>query len=368
LLNSIVPWRVLDLDDHQTLLPGAQKADMVGNDVYFITDEHKLFRLRGSALEAKPELVQDNVGELQRIDTARGSLLLLSPPDVDPFGPLMHSLFDPAVGKSIPMPGETAPSSGVTIVSSPSGRTLLISSVVGRGGLALTMFDRDTGETHTETLDAAVFGRFWRPGHEEVWLQTDFGVLRWRAGEAAPVRMPEVKGVEPMVRPSGSIFTPDGARFLSYGPVTSLRPVEDLSAPPLPLHSGATMLGAYWPLADGRGLTEAFKTYQSHNDISLVDPAAGTQRLLASGGFVVAAGAHRALVYLAYVKSTMSGTLALLDVDTGERTVLGEDVHAVALDTPASGTDALAPGTRVVFLVRSRIAGPYDGAWLAELP
>jgi hypothetical protein len=361
------PWRVRDLDDVETTVPNAVKADMLGNDVYFTSPDDKLFRLPSTALDATPELLAENVAEFQRIDTARGSLLLLSARVDEPYGPTLHRLFDPAVGKAIPLPGETAPQANPYLSPSLSGRYLLISGVIGRAGLSMTMFDRDTGASHQETLDAGVFGTFWRPGHEEAWLQTDGGVLRWPVGEA-PARMSGVNGVLSGVRPSGSIFTPDGAWFLAYGAIASLRSADDLAAPPLPLNAQGMTFGNYWPLADGRGITEAYKTYQFHDDITLVDPTARTQRLLGSGGYVVAVGAHRALVFLSYVKSTMSGTLTLIDLDTGSRTVLGEDVHDVTIDASPSPTDRLAPGTHVAFLVRSRIAGPYDGLWLAELP
>ena len=48
-------FRVLDLDDHETLSP-ASSAGFVGNDVYFITMDRDLFRLPGTALAAAPEL------------------------------------------------------------------------------------------------------------------------------------------------------------------------------------------------------------------------------------------------------------------------------------------------------------------------
>jgi hypothetical protein len=363
-----VDFRVRDLDDHETVIRDADKAELVGHDVYLISKDKKLLHLRGTDLDGEPELVEEDVADWQRFDTARGPFFLLSRIAVETFGPSTHALFDPATGKTIPLPGETEPSQSASLSPSPSGRSALIQTFVSsRAPLEMTMFDRDTGDVHTAPLDAGIFSTAWRPGHEEVWLQTDGGVIRWRVGED-PARLKGVEGVVPAMRPSGSFFSPDGASFLSYGPPTSLQSVDDLTAPSLQLTGYGMYLGAYWPVPDGRGVAENYKTYQWHNEISIVDPAAGTNRLLGTGGYVLAVGPHRLLAYLGYVKSTMSGTLTLIDLETGARTDLGQDVHDVALDTPATADDPLAPGTRLAFMVRARIAGPYDGLWLTELP
>jgi hypothetical protein len=63
----------------------------------------------------------------------------------------------------------------------------------------------------------------------------------------------------------------------------------------------------------------------------------------------------------------------LIDLATGVQTLLAQDVYAAAVDPGihayvAPGTDALAPGTRIAFLVRNRMDSPYDGIWVAELP
>jgi hypothetical protein len=48
--------------------------------------------------------------------------------------------------------------------------------------------------------------------------------------------------------------------------------------------------------------------------------------------------------------------------------VLGENVYSAALEPGPLDADRLAPGKRVAFLVRNRLAGPYDGLWMATLP
>jgi len=67
------------------------------------------------------------------------------------------------------------------------------------------------------------------------------------------------------------------------------------------------------------------------------------------------------------------GDLTLIDFASGSRIFLAGDVYAVAVDRGASamvpsGTAPLVAGTRIAFLTRNRLASPYDGLWVAELP
>ena len=88
---------------------------------------------------------------------------------------------------------------------------------------------------------------------------------------------------------------------------------------------------------------------------------------------MVALGHTRALAHVNWENGPGTGDLCLIDLATGAQTLLAENVYAAAVDTgihadvPA-GTDALAPGTRIAFLVRNRMDSPYDGVWVAELP
>jgi hypothetical protein len=124
-----------------------------------------------------------------------------------------------------------------------------------------------------------------------------------------------------------------------------------------------------WPLADGRLVVEARITNEKRSDIYLVDPAARTTRQLGHSGNVVATGATRILVFLDWLIGGGSGALTLIDLETGARTLLAENVHHVAVEKSASpGVDALAPGTRIAYVSRHRIESPYDGLWVAHLP
>jgi hypothetical protein len=86
---------------------------------------------------------------------------------------------------------------------------------------------------------------------------------------------------------------------------------------------------------------------------------------VASAGSVTAVGAGRALAVLRFVERAGTGDLNLLDLATGAHTLLGENVSFTALDPVG---DPLAPGALVAFVVRNRLASPYDGIWLAVLP
>jgi hypothetical protein len=105
----------------------------------------------------------------------------------------------------------------------------------------------------------------------------------------------------------------------------------------------------------------------------MVDPDSGALQPICSGCTLVAVGLRRALILLDLALTQSTGTLGLVDFDTLTRTKLADSVYAVAVDRGKSatippGTDALAPGTQVAFLVRNRLLAPYDGLWVANLP
>src|SRR5581483_5033688 len=105
------------------------------------------------------------------------------------------------------------------------------------------------------------------------------------------------------------------------------------------------------------------------DDDLLVDPATGASRLIASGGYVVAVGATRVFALLHFVAGSGTGDLTLIDLDTGRQTLVAENVAGYSLERAPTGPgDPLAPGLRVAYLVRNRIASPWDGVWVATFP
>jgi hypothetical protein len=237
----------------------------------------------------------------------------------------------------------------------------------------LTLFDRDTGE-ELQDVSPEPLSRFqpvWRPGHDELWLLMANEVWGWKAGG----RLMKLYGEAATIYgPDQSLFTGDG-RFWYWIPPgvgegekvrVFLRSADDPGYEPLLLNPQGTGLANARSLADGRLVVEAWISDQKRNDIYLVDPVARTSRALASTGNVVAIGRERVLALLHWVTGG-SGDLTMIDLATGAHTRLAENVYSVAVDGSASG-DLLAPGTRVGYLVRNRIASPFDGLWVTALP
>lgn len=233
------------------------------------------------------------------------------------------------------------------------------------------------------TLDAASIGKGlrgdsdWRPGTSDLWVGTLPGLAIWR-----PDNTVTTLDTDPYWSTSDtgrhSFFTADGHHWFSLevsGPrlTVYVGSADDPHAPRLRLNPPGTEMNRCWLLADGRLLLEAWASSSRRNDIYLVDADAGTSRALGSAGQVVAVGQRRALALLNWQLSRSTGELVLIDFASGSRRVLAPDVYAVAVDSGTSasvppGTDALAPGTRVVFLSRNRLESRDDGLWVTELP
>ena len=171
------------------------------------------------------------------------------------------------------------------------------------------------------------------------------------------------------------MFTRDGKYWFSRDGMSTVHigSADDPTAPVFPLHPDGSQIGAYWETHDGRLLVGASTTDDNRQDIYLIDPQARTARALATGGHLVVPGHTRALAILNWESSRLAGDLVLIDLASGEQTLLAENVYAAAVDPGQTAdvspdADRLASGTRVAFLTRSRLESPYDGLWLATLP
>ena len=381
------PFVVIDADDTETMLPGDGLL-FAGDDLYYVSDDRRLWRLPSAS--RVPEALVDDVDYFTVFSTARGPLLPVTT-IVDPMtGALRSSLFDAKTLTGIPLPPQTAMAR--TFVPSPGGRFVATQGATMQSGpdldmisTTLTLFDRDTGQEIVATEPFGIYSLIWRPGHDEAWFVADTDeLLRGQTGG-----QPEDvgQGASPGGFPQGSspssqqllltgqpIFTPDGQfRLVVEGFQSDRQPVDlqsadDATAPFFRLNQPGTGIGGIWPLGDGRLIVEDWLTDSKRNDIYLVDPVARAQRELATTGNVVAAGRDRCLALLHWVASGSSGDLTIVDYATGAATLIAENVHAVAVDASGDPNDALAPGTRVAFLVRNRIASPYDGLWVIDLP
>src|SRR3954465_2606408 len=271
---------------------------------------------------------------------------------------------------------------------SPDGRRLVVPNPASEDSPAwVTMFpfvDRQTGATESSTFDATPalmspsqpIPVFWRPRHDEAWIVTFARVIVWRPGIGF-TEVPAARVAFPgLIDASGpSPFTSDGDRFFAYGPEGNdpstqfvriyLASADDPRGPRLRLNGPGTALNEVRSLAEGQLLIRTWTTLPERGDILVVDPRLGTIRPIATGGTVTAVGAGRALALLRIVERAGSGDLTLLDLATGAHTLLAENVTSVALDP---GPNPVAPGAPIAFIVRNRLASPYDGLWLGTLP
>jgi hypothetical protein len=269
------------------------------------------------------------------------------------------SVFDPATETLTTLP---EPSQAVV---SPSGRYVAQFSVdYPESQTVAVVLDRDTGALERRTFDGASYPA-WRPGKDEIWMGADNlegKLTRWSPG--GPV---VTVGVGAGGFPWG--FTSDGRYWLYTNRTrTEARAPDDPAAPGYVVNPPGSRLERVDTLADGQLLVQANVATADRFDIFVVDPVAQTSRPIAQGGFVAAIGRTRVLAMLKVVTSASSGDLSIVDLETGATTLLAENAFRFAVEPAAAGADPLAPGLRVLALVRNRISSPYDGVWLSTLP
>jgi len=269
-------------------------------------------------------------------------------------------------------------------VASSDGHWLLFRSVESESTTRLFLFDRTTNDNASLPVLGPATEAEWRPGHAQLWvpLPNDLNIV-WSSVEESSPGAFTAATTKATFSPDGrqSMFTRDGRHWLSVDARTVGDALEiawlvgDADKPSLPrvqLNPWGEALAALWETSDGRLLVGASPVHEdSRQDLYFVDPSTGSSRLIASGGHLVALGQTRALALLNWQLSSSTGDLTLVDLETGDKTVLAESVYDVALD-PGSGTaaeaDALASGRQLAFLIRNRLASPYDGLWVARLP
>jgi hypothetical protein len=264
-----------------------------------------------------------------------------------------------------PSSGAEFPTQTLTLVDWTTGtRTDLSPSLVG----AMTLRSSSPAE--------------WRPGHDELWIQTDDGAFKvTEPGDlVTAVSLAPGWGVAALQEAGTewfSIFTRDGQHWFSRSSDASapiyISSVDAPTSPPVQINPEGTWPKPYWSVGDGRLLVGASVEDEARQELFLVDPAAGAARALAGGGQVVAVGKTRALALLAWDGGRNCGALTLIDLASGAQTLLAEDVYSVAVDPGhlaevPPDSDVLAPGTAIAFLSRGRFASPYDGLWLTLLP
>ena len=383
--------RVFELEgDH--LLWSAWNATFVGEDFYcagvqtapdpsLAPSGSNIIRIKANA---EPEVLLGSTGQLG-LAPVLGDLtpqMLLSLGTDQGFTPF--ALLDSFNLVSTPLPPQKG--QGQFVSASPDGHWLLFVSSMSEADSAqpqesrLFLFDWVKG-VYT-TLDSAQVGQTigghseWRPGHDELWISTlPDGLLVLVPGSyvlTAPIH-------RFFVAPSSwrSAFTRDGRHFFSTDggdpPAIFVGSSDEPAGPVLSLNPAGTRMDSPRETGDGRLLAEAWLVDSRRSDIYLVDPDAMTSRTIASNGHVLSVGQTRALALLNFDLARLTGDLTLVDLASGDHTLIAEDVYAVAVDRGRSaivpaGSDVLAPRTRVAFLTRNRLDSPYDGLWVTELP
>ena len=385
---------VFELESRQNLDPflSVGNAVFVGEDFYYLVYEFEGTSSSGTSIyrikpNAQPEILLSSSGSIsfEPIVSDQPPQLLLSL--ATDAGYNAFALLDTETLNTTSLPPEKGWAGFVSVSS--DRHWLAFSAPVSMGDATqpsdhrLFLYDWTSGAY--ATLDSARVGQGigtdieWRPGSDELWISTlPDGLAIWRPDTDLK------KGIQATLysyprAPDGkqSAFTRDGRHWFSTDrgdrPTISVGASDDPTAARWPLNPRGTVTTSHWETDDGRLLVGAWTIDVNRKDMYLIDPDAGTSRAIASAGHMVALGSTRALALLNWEISRATGDLTLIDLPSGEKTVLAEDVYAVAMDRGKSadvlpGTDALAPGTRVAYLTNNRLASPWDGLWVASLP
>jgi hypothetical protein len=387
-----------ELDDQRSFA-SINGAAFIGEDFYYLVYQYEdatsstsyarfagtnIYRIRPSA---QPELLLASAGEMtfEVISGDRVPQLLLSLNTDGGLSPF--ALLDTETLVTTSLPRERGQASFVS--TSSDGHWLAFSTTIPSAdpeqpqNYGLFLYDWTAREY--ATLDAAHLGLSlpaameWRPGRAELWIYAFSNNLAvWRPDASLK------KGIQATPTlyaraPDGnrSIFTRDGRHWFSTDgndrPTISVGSADNPTGPRWPLNPLGTVTTSHWETDDGRVLFGAWTIDENRKDYYLVDADAGTSYAVASAGHLIALGHTRALALLNWEVSRAIGDLTLIDLASNEKTLLAEDVYAVDVDRGKSadvppGTDVLAPGTRVAYLMRNRLASPWDGLWVASLP
>jgi hypothetical protein len=388
-------FTVYDLDRAGTYFSGSwANPTFVGEDLYLSlystvvsgdtsTVVSDLFRLKAYG-QLEKVFASATLGSA--IATAQGTRLLLNVSNGQTPPTASYELLDPETLQATPLPSAVV-SAGWAPASS-DGQWLPVGVPYTSGTPSdpqwqlLGFLDLNTNEVQTIDFGLSVAqgpdNGEWRPGHSEYWFDASDGTLRIWKPDSGLTSIPATPfAYYRAPRGQESFFTPDGNYWFSSQTTDPtavfVGSADALPGPVFRVNPSGTSTAAYWPLADGRLLVGDWTTDARHEDYFIVDPATGATRAFASAGYVVAVGSTRALALLNWDLESGSGDLTLIDLETGNQTVLAESVYQVAVDPGTfaavpPGTDALAPGTRVAYLLRNRIVSPYDGLWITELP
>jgi hypothetical protein len=366
-----------EADDRPVTLPDAAWGSFVGEDLFYVTNDMSLMRLRPNGA---PELVRGGVNSFGTVKIETGMRLFVYVATDDLAAP-QTAIIDPVTLEEIVAPIDA----GYVMSLSPDGRWLLSSRPGAIGaGPDITLLDVTTGAKEDVDIPADTLGQSeWRPGHTELWMQSFDPTRVNEDGSWTPGALIKRPGEPPVAvaislasfsNPQGqSFFTSDGQYWFSIvlsktmnRSTAMVGTADDPTAPPVKLNPEGTATYGYRPLADGRLLIEAFRVAVERSDIYAVDPTTGASRLLGELGAVLAAGDRRVLANLHNVDGR--GDLTVIDLETETATTLAREFASAAFVERGTSPDAVAPGARVVYRFQARFDSPYDGIWVAAIP
>ncbi len=232
-------------------------------------------------------------------------------------------------------------------------------------GATYTLFDVRSGASQTLDLPPSAYP-VWRPRHDEMWATS--------GGTSSTALLIQTPG-GPTVTVDGvglSSFSDDGNAWFTTQdgnetstPALSVGWADDPTGPVFPYNPPSTYVEYQWTLPDGRLMGAFTEQDPQRADVIAVDPRTGDRRQLARRGMVLALGQTRFMGLFDYQGGR--GDLTTVDFGTGQPTVLAPEFAVKAFPEP-QGTDALAPGTRLVYQFQARTASPYDGLWVVRVP
>lgn len=365
---------VLEADGGSVELSQAIDPTFLGEDLYFVDQDHVLQRLPAAGPR---EVVRAGVTSVEMATTSGAPRLFLRlpSPGMSRLGPVV--LFNPVTGEEWgPLPSDGFRGQWVS-----SDGQWVLGRVDSASRRKFALFELATGTAEPFELPSDASDPVWRPNHVEVWFQAitnqpDRPIFIKKPQQ--PLR--ELAGtVQPTVVPDGSysrstFFTKDGAHVFSVefddGFTTARLFVGDADDPAgarFPLNPRGTRYLKFSELSDGRLVSESFYRGPDRNDIYLVDPSDGATRLLARDGLVMAVGASR--VAAVTHRIDQRGDLEVIELESGQATSLAKEfVTSCYVQARPDDPDLARPEAPVVFQFRARFASPHDGYWLTTLP
>jgi hypothetical protein len=172
--------------------------------------------------------------------------------------------------------------------------------------------------------------------------------------------------------PGRETFTSDGRHWMFRGGDGKVR-MGDANAPESPdglvvADPGNSRVISYQEVDEGRRLL-VFSDQGEDRDLDLADLEEG--RIVHLGSHVGDAriGSARVIAIVDKLSDGEApGRLVLIDLRTGARTRLGDNVVAFRLDPVCATCDRTAPGVGLQYVVQARLPYRHDGLWKATLP